>query len=99
MKKKFTLLETLLRYKQLIFLVTGLLISVGIVALIQMPRDEFPEFTVRQGLIIGIFPGASSNQVEDQLTAKVENYLFQYKSVERSKTYSVSKENVMDIYV
>lgn len=99
MKKKFTLLETLLRYKQLLFLITGLLIAVGVVALIQMPRDEFPEFTIRQGLIIGIFPGASSNQVEDQLTTKVENYLFQYKSVERSKTYSVSKENVMVIYV
>jgi len=29
----------------------------------------------------------------------VENYLFQYKSVNRTKTYSVSKENFMIIYV
>ena len=99
MKTKYTLLEQLQRYQQILFILTAILILVGVVALVQMPRDEFPEFKIRQGLIIGIFPGASSHQVEEQLTTKVENYLFQYKSVDRSKTYSVSKENVMVVYV
>jgi len=99
MKTKYTLLERLQRYKQVLFILTAILMLVGVVALVQMPRDEFPEFKIRQGLIIGIFPGASSHQVEEQLTTKVENYLFQYNSVDRSKTYSVSKENVMVIYV
>jgi multidrug efflux pump subunit AcrB len=99
MKTKYTLLERLQRYKQVLFILTAILILVGVIALVQMPRDEFPEFKIRQGLIIGIFPGASSHQVEEQLTTKVENYLFQYNSVDRSKTYSVSKENVMVIYV
>jgi multidrug efflux pump subunit AcrB len=82
-----------------LFIFTSIAVLLGIVALVQMPRDEFPEFKIRQGLIIGIFPGASSHQVEEQLTTKVENYLFRYNSVNRSKTYSVSKENVMVIYV
>jgi len=99
MKKKIKLLETVLRYKQVLYITTAVAIIVGIIALIQMPRDEFPEFKIRQGIIVGIFPGATSHQVEEQLTSKVENYLFQYSSVERSKTYSVSKENVMVIYV
>ncbi|MDP4117169.1 MAG: efflux RND transporter permease subunit, partial [Bacteroidota bacterium] len=99
MKKKIKLLETVLRYKQVLYITTAVAIILGIIALIQMPRDEFPEFKIRQGIIVGIFPGATSHQVEEQLTSKVENYLFQYSSVERSKTYSVSKENVMVIYV
>ncbi len=99
MKKKFTLLEEVVRYKQILYILTGIAILVGIIALLKMPRDEFPEFTIRQGIIVGVYPGATSQQVEEQLTTKVEKYLFQYKSVDRSKTYSISKENVMVIYV
>lgn len=99
MKNKRTLIEIILRYKQLILVATGVLVIFGIIALIQMPRDEFPEFKIRQGLIIGVYPGASSEQVEEQLTKKVENYLFQYEAVDKKKTYSISKENVMVIYV
>ena len=99
MKKKRTLIEILICHKQLIIAATTILVLFGIVALTQMPRDEFPEFKIRQGLIIGIYPGASSEEVEEQLTKKVENYLFQYEAVDKKKTHSVSKENVMVIYV
>ena len=78
---------------------TALLVIMGIIALMVMPRDEYPQFTIRQGVIVGVYPGASSLQVEEQLTKKVENYLFQYSSVDRSKTTSISRENVMIIYV
>jgi multidrug efflux pump subunit AcrB len=99
MKKKFTLIEQLLRYKQLIIISAAILLVLGVVALIQMPRDEFPQFIIRQGLIIGVYPGATSKQVEEQLTKKVENYLFQYEAVDKEKTHSISKDNVMVIYV
>ena len=99
MKTKRTLIEIILRYKQPILISTSILVLFGAIALTQMPRDEFPEFEIRQGLIIGIYPGANSQQVEEQLTKKVENYLFQYEEVDKSKTHSVSKENVMVIYV
>ncbi|MDR3611857.1 MAG: efflux RND transporter permease subunit [Ignavibacteriaceae bacterium] len=99
MKTKRTLIEIILHYKQFIIVATSILVLLGVVALIQMPRDEFPEFKIRQGLIIGIFPGATSQQVEEQLTKKVENYLFQFEAVDKEKTHSISKENVMVIYV
>jgi multidrug efflux pump subunit AcrB len=99
METKHTLLSFLLRYRQVIYIFTGLAVLVGVIALFQMPRDEYPTFTVATGIIVGVYPGATSGQVEEQLTTKVENYLFSYKSVNRAKTYSVSKENVMVIYV
>jgi len=94
-----TLLEHILRHRQLILAITGFLVLFGIVALMEMPRDEFPEFIIRQGLIIGVYPGATSQQVEEQLTKKVESFLFQFEEVDKEKTYSISKENVSVIYV
>jgi len=99
MSNKPTVLSILLRYRQCIILLTLIFVVVGGIALVQMPRDEFPEFTIRQGLVIGVYPGATSEQVAEQLTKKVENYLFQYEEIDKGKTHSVSKENVMVIYV
>ena len=99
MRTKRTLIEIIFRYKQLIIVSTVLMVLCGAFALNQMPRNEFPEFKIRQGVIIGVYPGATSEQVEEQLTKKVENYLFQYEEVDKEKTHSISKENVMVIYV
>lgn len=98
-EKKRPLIEFLLRYKQPIIILTAILGLTGIAALVKMPRDEFPTFKIRQGVIIGVYPGASSEQVEAEVTDKVEQYLFQYKSVKRAKTYSVSREDMTVIYV
>ncbi len=99
MGKKRSLIEILLRYRQPIIILTAILVLTGIAALVKMPRDEFPAFKVRQGVVIGVYPGASSERVEAEVTDKVEQYLFQYKSIKRSKTYSVSREDMMVIYV
>jgi multidrug efflux pump subunit AcrB len=99
MGKKRQLIDILIRYQQPIVMLVVILFVAGVAALVKMPRDEYPEFKIRQGIIVGIYPGASSEQVEAEVTDKVEKYLFQYKSVKRSKTHSVSRENVMIIYV
>jgi multidrug efflux pump subunit AcrB/outer membrane protein TolC len=64
-----------------------------------MPRQEFPTITIRQGLVIGAYPGATSEQVAAQLTPEVERYLFSYEEVNKKKTYSYSKDGVMIIFV
>ena len=97
--EKQTLLGFLLRYQQVIFLLVALAIFTGIAALVLMPRDEYPQFRMPMGIVVGVYPGASSEEVESQLTARVEQHLFQYKQVNRAKTYSISQENVMVCYV
>jgi multidrug efflux pump subunit AcrB len=92
-------LDKVLRYRQPIIFLAALLVLAGIVGLVTMPRDEYPEFRIRQGAIIGVYPGATSEEVETQVTDKIESYLFQYKSVKRAKTRSISRENLMVIYV
>ena len=96
-KKSF--IEIALKHKQIALCMAGLLVILGVYALFNMSRNEFPEFTVRTGLIIGYYPGASSAQVEEQLTKKVEDYLFSFQEVDKTKTYSYSKDGMMYIYL
>jgi multidrug efflux pump subunit AcrB len=98
-KKKINIYESVMKHPQIAFLLTGILLIFGVYALLNMPRREFPEFTIRQGLVIGVYPGATSSEVEQQLTEKVENFIFGFDEVNKAKTYSISKEGVMIMFV
>ncbi|MFZ2490546.1 MAG: efflux RND transporter permease subunit [Thermoanaerobaculia bacterium] len=77
----------------------GVLALFGMVSFFTMPRQEFPEFTIRQGLVIGVMPGASSSQVEEKLTRPLEDYLFSFNEVDKAKTYSMSQEGRVIVVV
>jgi len=88
-----------MRNRNITILITVIFVALGVVALKKMPRDEFPQFTIRQGVIVGVYPGATSEEVEKQLTTEVENYIFGFKEVDKAKTYSQSEEGMMYIFV
>ena len=96
---KTTFIEHAIRNNKIVITIVLSLMVVGIVALKKMPRNEFPVFTVRQGLVVGVYPGASSEQVAEQLTTAVENYTFGFKEVKKSGTYSYSREGMMYMFV
>lgn len=97
--RRIGLIEAAMKYRNIVFTLAALLLLIGAWALKEMPRNEFPEFTIRQGLVVGIYPGATSAEVEEQLTREVENYIFGYKEVKKAKTYSLSRDGVMYIFV
>lgn len=99
MKRKINFIEAAMKYKQIIIAFVLAMMILGIFGLINMPRREFPEFTIRQGVIVGIFPGSSSEEVEEQLTKVVENYIFGYEEVKKAETYSRSSEGQLVIFV
>lgn len=98
-KKKFCVVEKAMRNNNIVVIIAMAIIIVGIVALIKMPRNEYPTFTIRQGVIVGLYPGATPAEVEAQLTTVVENYIFGYQEVKKSKTYSYSRDGIMYIFV
>lgn len=93
------IIKASLKYKHVTLSVLLLLFAVGIDSLLNMPRREDPKITIRQGLVIAYFPGANSLQVEDQVTKKLEQYLFQYEEVDKSKTYSTTRDGVVVVNV
>ena len=92
-------IEAAMRNRNIVILITVILMAIGVMALIKMPRNEFPQFTIRQGVIVGIYPGATSSEVEEQLTRTVENYIFGFQEIKKAKTYSHSREGIMYIFV
>ncbi|MDR1860829.1 MAG: efflux RND transporter permease subunit [Bacteroidales bacterium] len=85
--------------RRIVLLLTGLLFIAGIYALLEMPKQEMPQFVIRQGVVIGVFPGATSLEVEQQLTKPLERYLFTFPEVNRKKTHSKSKDGMAFIFV
>jgi multidrug efflux pump subunit AcrB len=99
MKKQGSMIEWAMKNKAFPLALASVFVVIGLLGLFNMPRNEFPEFTIRQGLVMGFYPGANSQEVEEQLTAKVEKFLFSYNEVDKEKTYSYTRDGEMYIYV
>lgn len=87
------------REKRLMRLLICALISVGIIGLVKMNKDEFPAFKIKQGLVVGVYPGADAQEVEDRLAKPLEEYIFSFKEVSRETVAMVSKDGVCYLYV
>ncbi len=85
-------------YKITAFL-SGLLFIFGLYGIYMMPKDEMPPFTIRQGVVVALMPGATSQEIEEQVARPLERYIFTYKEVDRSKTYSTSQNGMCIIMV
>lgn len=99
MKSESGIIGWAMKYNKIILLIVIMLSLFGIYALNVMPKQEFPVFTIRQGVVVGVYPGATSAEVEEQLAKPLENFLFTYKEVKKSKTYSHSKDGIVYVYV
>lgn len=97
--RKRNIVEWAMHYRQIVILVTCCMIALGIYGLKDMRKNEFPDFTIRQGIVIAAYPGASSSDIEAQVTEPLEDYIFSYKEVKKSKTQSLSKDGMSVIQV
>lgn len=98
MKTKGNILLGAIKYNKIVYGIVLTLIFIGVVGLYSMNKDEFPTFEIRQGLIIGVMPGATPEEVEQQLTVPLENALFSFAEINRNATYSYSKNGICYIY-
>ena len=57
MKRQQGIIEWAMHYYQITLLVLTVLVGLGIYGLVNMPKQEFPEFTIRQGVVVGVYPG------------------------------------------
>lgn len=79
MEKKRNIVEWATHYRQIVILVTCCLVAFGIYSLPQMQKNEFPDFTIRQGMVIAVAPGNTVNEMVEQVTKPLEDYIFSYK--------------------
>jgi multidrug efflux pump subunit AcrB len=93
------IVESSMKNWQIALLITVLLVAVGVYSLMHMARREYPKMTIRQGLIIMTYPGAKAIRVEEQVTKKIEEYLFRYEEVKKDETESMTSDGLSIIQV
>ena len=80
-------------------LIVVILFVLGIYGMYVMPKDEFPHATIRQGVVVAVYPGATSEEVEQQVARPLERYLFTYGEVNRVKTTTTSQNGMCIVMV
>jgi multidrug efflux pump subunit AcrB len=99
MAKKMNWLKWPLEHYSISLLIIGILFVLGIYGMYVMPKDEFPAFTIRQGVVVAVYPGATSEEVEQQVARPLERYLFTYGEVNRVKTTTTSQNGMCIVMV
>ena len=88
-----------LEHYSISLLIVGILFVMGIYGMYIMPKDEFPHATIRQGVVVAVYPGATSEEVELQVARPLERYLFTYGEVNRIKTTTQSQNGMCIVMV
>ncbi len=88
-----------LRYPTVSLILAAMAVSVGLYAFRYMPRTEDPTITIRTGLVLALYPGATSEQVEKQVTKTLEKHIFKFPEIRKEKTYSTSRPGLVVINV
>ena len=88
-----------MKYSKEIILILSLLMAFGIYALEEINKEEFPVFTVREGVVAAVYPGASVEQIEKEVLKPLEDYVFSFKEVNKKKTHSQVTSGMAIIFV
>ena len=97
--KKMNWLKWPLEHYPITLLIVVILFVLGIYGMYVMPKDEFPHATIRQGVVVAVYPGATSEEVEEQVARPLERYLFTYGEVNREKTTTTSQNGMCIVMV
>ena len=88
-----------LEHYSISLLIILILFVMGIYGMYVMPKDEFPHATIRQGVVVAVYPGATSEEIEQQVARPLERYLFTYGEVNRAKTVTTSQNGMCIVMV
>ncbi|MBR1447773.1 MAG: efflux RND transporter permease subunit [Prevotella sp.] len=97
--KQMNWLKWPLEHYSISVLIILILFVMGIYGMYVMPKDEFPHATIRQGVVVAVYPGATSEEIEQQVARPLERYLFTYGEVNRTKTTTTSQNGMCIVMV
>ena len=92
-------IEGAMRHHGIVMTIFLILTAFGIWSLPKLNKDEFPQFTIRQGVVVAVYPGATAQEVEEQVTMPLEDYINSFKEINKSMTYSNTEDGIVYIFV
>lgn len=92
-KQRTDLVASAMRHKHITLLLVVMMMLAGVFSLIKIPKNEFPQFNVPVGLMVGVYPGASGQEVERQVAGIMEEFLWTFKEINKQRTTTISVNN------
>ena len=95
--KGLNLAEWVIRHKQIVYFFIIAIITGGLWSYFHLGRSEDPDFTIRQAVVTAAWPGASAQQITQQVTDPLEKKLQDTKGLDYIKSFTHDGKTV--IYV
>lgn len=95
--KGLNLAEWAIRHKQIVYFFIIAIITGGLWSYFHLGRSEDPDFTIRQAVVTAAWPGASAQQITQQVTDSLEKKLQDTKGLDYIKSFTHDGKTV--IYV
>lgn len=95
--KGLDLAEWAIRHKQIVYFFIIAIITGGLWSYFHLGRSEDPDFTIRQAVVTAAWPGASAQQITQQVTDPLEKKLQDTKGLDYIKSFTHDGKTV--IYV
>lgn len=95
--KRLNLAEWAIRHRQIIYFFIISIIFGGVFSYFRLGRSEDPNFTIREMVVAAAWPGATAEQITDQVTYPLERKLQDTKGLDYIKSFTHDGKTV--IYV
>jgi multidrug efflux pump subunit AcrB len=87
-KKPFNLSALAVRERSLTLFLIVLISLAGLIAFFKLGRAEDPAFTVKVMTVVSVWPGATAQEMQDQVAEKLEKRLQELRWYDRAETYT-----------
>ena len=99
MVHRFNLSEWALAHRTLVLYFMIVLAAIGVGSYLRLGQAEDPDFTFKVMVVRAIWPGASADEVERQLTDRIEKKLQETPRLDHLRSYSKPGESVVFVFV
>ena len=99
MLRRFNLSEWALTHQALVLYLMIVLAVVGVGSYLRLGQAEDPDFTFKLMIVRTMWPGASAEEVERQLTDRIERKLQETPHLDFLRSYSKPGESVVFVFV
>lgn len=85
---RFNLSALAVRERSITLFLIFLISAAGILAFFQLGRAEDPPFTIKQMTVVTVWPGATAQEMQDQVAEPLEKRLQELRWYDRTETYT-----------
>lgn len=98
-KRPFNLSRWAIGHPSIARFLFGLILITGVLGLMRMGQKEDPDFTFRVMVVQAVWPGSSIQEMEDQVTNKIERKLQETPHLDWVKSYTRAGSSIITVQV